>query len=108
MTDIVDGNIVVLAPKEGHGVERRLTTEHIAGCGLALSLGDNPMLDANGLARMAIRPSRDITRSVDAGRTGLQILIDSNAPVEIEAGLLGERQSRPHSDADDYQIRFDR
>jgi len=45
MTDIVDGNVIVLAPEEWYGVEAFVLAEHVARCGLALPLGYDPMLN---------------------------------------------------------------
>ena len=37
-----------------------------------------------------------------------QIRVDDDAAIEREAGLLGERQARPHADADDDEIGLER
>src|SRR5262249_22885348 len=108
MPHIIYGDIVMLAPKEGHGIERRSPTKHVEGCGLALSFGNNPMLDANGFARAAIRPPSDIARGINGRSAGLQILIDDETPMELETGLLRQLQSRTYTDADNNEIRFDR
>jgi len=43
MTDIIDRNVVVLAPEERYGVEAFALPEHIARCTLALPFGNNPV-----------------------------------------------------------------
>src|SRR4051794_6430851 len=40
--DIVDRHVVMLAPEEGHGVERLAPAEHVERRCLALALGDDP------------------------------------------------------------------
>ena len=45
VADIVDGNVVVLAPEERHGLETFGEAEHVASGDLALAFGDHPMLD---------------------------------------------------------------
>ena len=57
---------------------------------------------------MRIGPARDIAGRVHARRAGLQISIDENPAVDFQSGLLGERQARPHTDADDNQICLER
>src|SRR5262249_61498064 len=50
VTDIIDGDVVVLAPEEGHVGEWLPLPEHVAGDGLPLALGHYPMLDPKVLA----------------------------------------------------------
>ncbi len=71
---------------------------------LALPLGHHPVLDADALARIGVRPAGDVAGGVDAGRAGLEIFVDADAAVDAKARLFGERQSRPHADADDDEI----
>ena len=37
-----------------------------------------------------------------------QISVDDDAAVDRQARLLGERETRPHADADDHEIGFER
>src|SRR5262249_8316418 len=46
VTDVVDGHVVVLAPEERDRIEALAAAEDVAGRGLALALGDDPVLDA--------------------------------------------------------------
>ena len=62
MADIVDRNVVVLAPEERNGVKFLAPPEHVERRGLSLALGDDPMLDANRLAAMRVGPARDVAR----------------------------------------------
>src|ERR1700722_16379754 len=60
MADIVDGNVVVLAPEERHRLETLGQAEHVGGGNLALAFGDDPMLDADRVCGIRIGPARDI------------------------------------------------
>ena len=53
---------------------------------------------------MRIGPARDIAGGVDPGNAGFEIGVDGDAAIERKAGLLGQRQPRPHADADHDQI----
>jgi hypothetical protein len=47
MADIVDWDIVMLAPEKWHCGERYGLAQHIESRGLSLTLGDDPVLDAD-------------------------------------------------------------
>src|SRR5665213_2040408 len=49
--DVIDRNVVMLAPEERHGAERLALPKHVERRGLTLALGDDPVLDANVGAR---------------------------------------------------------
>ena len=98
----------MLAPEEGHRVERLALSQHVVCGGLSLALRHHPMLDADILTRMRVGPARDIARRVDAGNAGLEISVDDNAAIELEACLLGKCQPRTHPDANHDQVRFER
>ena len=53
---------------------------------------------------MRIGPARDIAGGVDAGNAGFEIRVHGDAAIERKAGLFGQRQPRPHADADDHHI----
>jgi hypothetical protein len=53
MADVVYRDIIVLTPEERHGDELLAASEHVERSGLALSLGDNPVLDADVLAAVS-------------------------------------------------------
>ena len=36
-----------------------------------------------------------------------QVLVDDDAAIDRQAGLLGQRESRPHADADDDEVGVD-
>lgn len=74
MTYIIDRNVVVLALEEWHGVEAFALPEHVARCGLALSLGNAPMLDPDVCAAVAMG-RRDVPGREDVGAE-----VSRNAP----------------------------
>ena len=59
-------------------------------------------------AGMRIGPARDVAGGKDAGDAGFEIGIDGDAAIDRKAGLLGQRQPRPHADADHDQIGLER
>src|SRR5690242_19312668 len=61
VSDVVNSDVVMLAPEERHRVEHLAVSEHVARRGLSLTLGDHPMLDANSLSSMRIGPTRHVT-----------------------------------------------
>ena len=72
VTNVIDWNVVMLAPEKWHRRERFFMSHHIEGCGLSLTLRDNPMLDANLVPSRAFRglvvfvTQADIRRTVPA------------------------------------------
>src|SRR5262249_55582833 len=103
MTDVVDGYVIVLAPKERHRVEALIQSQHVAGCGLSLTFGYHPMLDADVLAGVRVRPTRDVAGSVNVVRAGLEMPIDHHAAVNLKAGLLGEHETGADANTDDHE-----
>src|SRR5271166_3497086 len=57
MTDVVDRDVVVLAPEERSGREYLAAAKHVERCNLALALGDDPMFDPDRLAAVRVRPA---------------------------------------------------
>src|SRR5215467_7820622 len=108
MADIVDRNVIVLAPEERYGRELLPISEHVECCGLALPLCDDPMLDANSCARMWIGPAGNVARGKDSWRAGFKIIVNHNATVEREARTLGERNTRAHADASNHEVGIER
>ena len=72
VTDINDAEVVLLGPEERDRVETLPQTKHVARGGLALALGNNPVLDADSLASTTVWPARDVTGREDARSTRLQ------------------------------------
>jgi hypothetical protein len=62
------------------------------------------MLDADFVARVRIRLARNIARGIDAACARLEKRIDSNAVINSETCLFGQRHAWPHTDANNYEI----
>jgi hypothetical protein len=90
VADIVDRDIVVLAPEERHLSEGCSLPKHVERRGLSLALSNNPVLDADVLTRIWIRPSSDVARGKDIRRACLEILVDGYATVEPESCFFCE------------------
>src|ERR1700674_1910502 len=95
-------------PEKRHGVEWLPPAEHVARRGLPLALGNNPVLDADLLAAVRVRPAREITGGENAGDAGFEILVDGDAAVDREPGMLGKPDRRLDADTDDHEIRCQR
>src|SRR5215472_10086523 len=108
VADIVDGDIVVLAPEEGRRGEALPASQHVSRRGLSLTLGHDPMLNAQSLAGDGIGPARHVARGKDAGDAGFEVLVDENAAVDLEPRALCQGKARPHADADNDEIGIDR
>ena len=93
------------APKEWNVIEPLARTEYVASCRLALSFGNDPMLDTNRRTTTTVRPARDVAGSVHALRARFEILVDDHTVVDAQSGILRQLQSRPDADADDDEIR---
>src|SRR4029453_19630935 len=72
VTDVVDRDVVVLAPEERHGVKRLTPAQHVARGRLTLTLGHHPGFNANPLAGVRIRPTGNIARRKDSGDGGFE------------------------------------
>ena len=72
-----------------------------------MALGDDPVLDADQLARSPIGPAGRVAGGEDAGRGGLEILADDDSLLDGEAGRLRQGRRRPHADADDDEVRVE-
>src|SRR6185437_5802805 len=108
VSDVVDRNVVVLAPEERDRIESLAATEHVERGGLAMPLGDDPVLDADCRAAVRVGPAGDVAGRIDIGRAGLQEFVDGYTAVDRQAGSLRKLQPRPHADAHDDEIRLDR
>src|SRR2546427_6660082 len=107
MTDVVDGHVVMRAPEKRDLIEPLARTEDVSARRLALALRHDPVLHANSLAAVWIRPSRDVARGEDPRHTRLEILIHRDPLIDREAALLGELEPRPHADTDHDEIRLE-
>src|SRR5262249_49782844 len=80
---------------------------HVSGGGLPLTLGDDPVLDADPLARVRIRPSGHIAGSEHSRCARLQKLVDDDAAIDGKAGPFGDRERWPNTRADDNEVGID-
>jgi hypothetical protein len=76
----------------------------MAGGGLTLPLGNDPILDADRLAGQPVRPSRYVADRPYTRNVCLEIRVDGDAAVDHDAGMLGERRLGSHADADDDKV----
>ena len=87
-----------LMARHGYDADHRLAVkvatrniaQHVAGGGLALPLGDDPVLDADLLAGQPVGPPRDVAGGPNPGSTGLEIGIDRDTAIDRDTRLLGE------------------
>src|SRR5262245_24995682 len=70
VADVHEGEIVLVGPEEGDGVEALTAPEDVSGRGLSLALGDDPVLHANALPSVRIRPAGDVAGREDAWCAG--------------------------------------
>ena len=96
MANVIDRDVVVLTPKEGHAVITVADAQHGAGSRPPLPFCHHPVLDADAFATVAIRPSSDIPRGVNINTpcVRLQIFTDHHAAVEPQACFLGKLRAR--------------
>src|SRR5262245_8035787 len=104
MPDIVDRQVVMLAPEKWHGSKFLAQPQHVEGGGLPLPLGHHPMLDANRAAAIGVGPASNVAGGEDTRRPGLEIAVNQHATVDGDARLLGELQARAHADPGDDEI----
>jgi hypothetical protein len=57
----------VLTPEERHDEDFLAASEHVECGGLALSLSDHPVFDADVFAAVRIGPARDVAGREDSG-----------------------------------------
>jgi hypothetical protein len=68
MTDVVDGDVVVLAPEEWHvGEGSALVADDCSGDGLALVLRKHPVPDTHLDASVRVWPARDVADGAQGG-----------------------------------------
>lgn len=106
MPDVIDHDLVVLAPKEWDGGEFLAEAEDISRRNLTLALCYDPVFDADPIAGVRIGPSRDVAGRKYARRARFEVFIDCNAAIEPQASLLGERNrwSYTHTEHDEVGL----
>src|SRR5579863_5280029 len=107
VSHIVDGQVVVLAPEERDGVEPLTRSKHVHRRDLPLALSDHPVLDADALTGVRVRPPRNVACGEHSRSAGLQIFVHRHPAIDIQSGLLGQSDRGPHSRAQDQKIRID-
>ena len=107
MADVGDLNVVVLAPEEGNRVEGLMAPEHVESRCLALPFRHDPMLDANGFTREAIRPARDVAGGENSRRARFEKGVDGDAAVDPEASGFCKAEARTHAEPGDDEIGFE-
>src|SRR5262249_27898267 len=108
MADIVDRDVIMLAPEEWDSSKFFAAPEQVAGRGLALTLGHDPMLDANLIAAMRIGPPRDVAGSQNRWLARFQIGVHAHPAIHGKSGSLGEREPRANADPGDHKISLER
>ena len=78
VADVVDRDVVVLAPEERNSVESLADAEDVASGNLTLTLGHDPVFDANPIAAVRVRPSRDVASGEYPRRARLEELLRSD------------------------------
>src|SRR4029077_1650183 len=104
MPDVSDRHVVMPAPEKRHGVETLAPAEHVPSGSLALTLGHDPMFDANVLASPRIRPTRHVAGGKHARYPRFEKLVDDDPAIHGEARTLGQRHRRLHADTDDHEV----
>src|SRR5262249_22193045 len=104
VSDVIDRNVIVLAPEEWNVGKPLPLSEHVARRGLALPFGHNPVLDPQTLAVAGVGPARDIPGGKKAGRASLEIFVHRHAAVDLQAGALGQLETWPYANADDHEV----
>jgi hypothetical protein len=97
MADVIDRDVVMLAPEERHGSKFLALAEHVQCRGAPLSFRNHPMLDPNVLAAVRIGPSRNVARREDSRRARFQKGVYRDAAVKGQSRGFGERGPRPNA-----------
>ena len=75
MTDVVNVQVEMVAPKKWRRGEGLVRAENVARGRLTLALGHDPMLDANA-THARVGPARDVTGSKNCGHVCFQKFIN--------------------------------
>ena len=96
MADIVDGNVVMLAPEERHGDEFLAMAEHVERRCLPLPLGNDPMLDPNVVATVRIWPARNVAGRENPRCARFQKRVHHDTAIDAKPGPFGKPLSLIH------------
>ena len=103
--DVVQRDVVVLAPEEGDRSEWPAgRTEHVARGRLTLALRGDEVLDADELAGAEVRIPGDVSGGENALCARLEVLVHQDSPVDPEPRLLRERGGGADANADDDEV----
>ena len=105
---VLHADVVLVGEEVRQAVVGVGAAEHVARRGRALVERVGPVLDADPLAVEGVVGVGDVAGGEDAGRAGLQVLVDEDPVVDGEAGLRGELGARLHADADDDEVAVER
>ena len=98
----------MLGPEERDSSKFLAVSEHVARRGMALTLGHDPMLDANLLPAIRIGPSRDVAGSQNRWLARFQIGVHAHPAIHGKSGSFGELDPWPHADPSNHKICLDR
>ena len=101
---VLHADVVLVGEEVRQAVVDVGVAEHGAGGDRPLVQRVGPVLDADPLAVEGVVGVGDVAGGEDAGRAGLQVLVDEDAVVDGEPGLGGELGARLHADADDHEV----
>jgi len=104
MPDVVDCDVVVLAPEEWGCSEWLTRTENVPRRDLSLALRYDPVLHPDPLTRVRIGPSCNITGGEYARCTCFEVFVDCNAAIDRQPRRLGERNGRPHAHTENDEV----
>src|SRR5438105_166425 len=96
--------LVVSAPEERDVVESVAPTEHVARDDLTLTLGNDPVLDAEAHIGIRIGPTGDIAGAENPANVRLEKLINRETVVDRKASFLSEFKVRSDADAGDNEV----
>src|SRR6516162_6477229 len=108
MADVVDRDVVVLAPKERHHSIALAAAEQVARGRLPLPLGDDPVLDAQLLAAIWVRPAGNIASGENAWHACFEVLVDHHAAIDRQPSVAREIDARPYADPDHDELGIER
>src|SRR5262249_26041258 len=103
VADIPDFQIKMIAPEEWRIRKWLARAENVACGGLALALGQDPVLDAYP-ARARIRPARDVAGGKNSGNVSLHKFIDQNAVVGRDPCFFSKRSVWAYADPCNHQV----
>jgi hypothetical protein len=65
------------------------------------------VLDSHSLTGTDVWPAGDVARGKDPRRARLQVFVHDEAAIDLQAGLLGQRERRPHPHPQGQEVRIE-